>query len=224
LAVGPVLRSVYPGSGRPYFQVHAPLYEVRLDMFHGMPRYLSDDSGAVRLADSPLFTFENGGKPMLFEHTPHAGTWPQESPAGLVAHTLDVCRYRVKFEPDRFTVTMDRDWTPAGKTDFAVPSKWTSPGGAPRWRQVIVLDEAGDEAQAGPGINLKVVAAELEFPGGEWNLAFAFHPAQQVTFDGAGLKFSIGSDTGDAWSVGFCRPGQLEAWRGGKRDGTISAR
>jgi hypothetical protein len=211
-----VLRSVYPEHGRPYFQVFAPLYEVRLDMFHGMPRFLADDSGAVRLADSPLFTFENAGKPMLFEHTPHAGTWPQESPAALMAHSLDVCRYHLKFEPDRVTVRMDPDWTPAGKTDFTVPGRWTSPGGAPRWRQVIALDEGGRPANAVPGTKTKLVAAELEFPGGEWNLAFAFQPAQEVAFDGAGLKFALGSHTGDAWSVGFCRPGQLAAWHSGK--------
>jgi hypothetical protein len=46
-----------------------------------------------------------------------------------------------------------------------------------------------------------VVAAELEFPGAKWNLAFKFEPAQEVTFNGAELKFAIGS----------CRSGELGA-------------
>ena len=30
------------------------------------------------------------------------------------------------------------------------------------------------------------------------------------------LKFAIGSLTNDNWQVGFCRPGELEVWRGSK--------
>ena len=63
---------------------------------------------------------------------------------------------------------------------------------------------------------MKVAAAELEFPGAKWNLAFKFEPAQEVTFNGAELKFSIGSLTNDNWQVGFCRPGELDIWRGAK--------
>ena len=67
-----------------------------------------------------------------------------------------------------------------------------------------------------PEAKLNVVAAELEFPGAKWNLAFKFEPAQVVTFNGTELKFAICSWTNDNWQVGFCRPGELEAWRGSK--------
>ena len=63
---------------------------------------------------------------------------------------------------------------------------------------------------------MKVVAAELEFPQAKWNLAFAFQPAQEVAFNGTELKFTIGSLTNDNWQVGFCRPGELDRWRGSK--------
>jgi hypothetical protein len=61
-----------------------------------------------------------------------------------------------------------------------------------------------------------LVVAELEFPGEKWNLAFKFEPPQEVAFNETALKFSIGSLTNDNWQVGFCRPGELEAWRGSK--------
>ena len=67
---------------------------------------------------------------------------------------------------------------------------------------------------AQPAPNLKVVAAELEFPGAKWDLAFKFEPAQEVTFDGTELKFAIGSLTNDNWQVGFCRPGEFKRWAG----------
>ena len=47
-------------------------------------------------------------------------------------------------------------------------------------------------------------------------LAFKFEPAQEVTFNGTELKFAIGSLTNDNWQMGFCRPGELESWRGAK--------
>jgi hypothetical protein len=44
--------------------------------------------------------------------------------------------------------------------------------------------------------------------------SISYHrPAQEVAFNGAALKFAIGSPTNDNWQVGFCRPGELDAWR-----------
>src|SRR3974390_733923 len=108
---------------------------------------------------------------------------------------------------------MDPGWTQFEKGYFSVPSKWSSPPGTPRWKRIISLDSSGKEVEAQPGVNLKVAAAELEFPAAKWNLAFKFEPAQEVTFNGAELKFFIGSLTNDNWQVGFCRPGELESWR-----------
>ena len=75
-----------------------------------------------------------------------------------------------------------------------------------RWRGLYV--------DAQPGAKVKVVAAELEFPGAKWSLAFKFEPGQEVAFNGTELKFGIGSWTNDNWQVGLCRTGELEVWRG----------
>jgi hypothetical protein len=65
-----------------------------------------------------------------------------------------------------------------------------------------------------PGAKVKLVGAELEFPEAKWNLAFKFEPAQEVAFNGTELKFAVGSWTNDNWQLGFCRSGELDAWRG----------
>lgn len=209
-AVGPTLRSVYAIAGRPVYEILAPRYTVRLDMHHGMPRFLADDDGTVRLLESPLFTFSDGTDPLLFEHTPHAFTWPwpELNPTGLIAHAFDRCRYTVACGADRMDIGMDRDYTTFERTYITVPGGWISPGGPPQWRRVVTCDAAS-------GVGTLLVAAELEFPGGAWNLAFAFTPPQDVTFVGEGLEFTINALTGDRWSMGFCRPGDLDAWCAG---------
>jgi hypothetical protein len=214
IAVGPVLSHVYPEGDRPYFQIDAPLFTARLDMFHGMPRYLADDGGNVRIENSPVFTFAGDGKPMLYEHTPHAFTWPGAAPARMTAHAFDRCRYQIRFGADRMTMSMDSGWTQFDRADFTVPGKWVAPGGAPRWGKIIAVDGAGKKVEVKPETDVNnVIAAELEFPGTDRNIAFAFTPPQAVTFKGTSIEFSIGSLTGDRWSVGFCRPGELDQWR-----------
>jgi hypothetical protein len=68
-----------------------------------------------------------------------------------------------------------------------------------------------------------VAAAELAFPKAKWHLAFSFDPPQHVTFNGTGLAFSVGNIDGDSWSVGFCPPGELDAWRAGMKVQTTEA-
>jgi len=111
---------------------------------------------------------------------------------------------------------MDPGWTQFERTYFSVPGDWSWSQEPPRWKRIVALDGSDKEVEAQPGSKLKVIAAELEFPGAKWNLAFKFEPAQEVTFNGTGLKFAIGSLTNDNWQVGFCRPGGLDAWRGSK--------
>jgi NAD(P)-dependent dehydrogenase (short-subunit alcohol dehydrogenase family) len=41
--------------------------------------------------------------------------------------------------------------------------------------------------------------------------------AQELAFNGTELKFAIGSLTNDNWQVGFCRPGEFDAWRGARK-------
>jgi len=216
IAVGPTLEYVYQHPKPNVYLVHGPRYTLKMDMFHGLTRFLADDDDTVRLEDSPLFTFSDGAKPLLSEGTTHAFTWPSEAPASLVAHAYDRCRYHVGFGADRITVRMDAGWTQFDPTYFTVPGRWVSPQGPPTWARVIAVGASGKEVEAKPGTNLKIAAAELAFPGAKWHLAFAFIPPQPVTFNGDEMQFPIGSLNGDAWSVGFCKPGELDAWRKGQ--------
>ena len=111
-------------------------------------------------------------------------------------------------------IRMDRGWTQFERAQFTIPGRWVSPSGPPRWQRIVTVDAAGNERDASPAGSSKVSAAELEFPGAKWNLAFKFEPPQDVQFNGLELKFSIGSLSGDNWQVGFCRPGEFDAWRG----------
>ncbi len=146
-----------------------------------------------------------------------AFTWPVGSPASLTGATSqDRARWQAIYLPDRMLIRMDPGWTRSEKIYFSVPGKWLSPQGTPRWRRILALSSSGKAIDVRPGTNANVVAAELEFPGEKWNLAFAFEPAQEVAFNDTELKFAIGSWTNDNWQVGFCRTGEFEAWRGGK--------
>jgi hypothetical protein len=216
VTIGPTLEYVYQHPKPPVFVVHAPNFTGKFDMFNGLCRYLADDDDTVRLEDSPLFTFGDGKDVMLGPETKQAFTWPREAPADLVAEENAKCRWQAVFFGNRMMVRMDPGWTQFETTHFTVPGNWVSPGGKPRWARVVAVKD-GQDVDDKPGTTLKVSAAELEFPGGKWNLAFTFEPPQQVTFNGTELKFSIGSLKGDNWQVGFCKPGELDAWRGKKK-------
>jgi hypothetical protein len=200
--LGPTMHSDYASPSVPLYRVEAPSMRVGLDMRHGMIRHLSDSDGRDVLGGQPLFTFAADGKPLLSDATQKSFTWPTTAPAALLAEVENAARYTVRFAGDRFVVAMDRGWTRAGRVAFTVPGGWDVEGEA-RWAEVA-------RAQG------KVAAAELAFPSGEWSLCFALTPAQQVDFDGAGMRFEINALAGDRWSAGFCRPGALEAWSGVK--------
>ena len=185
-------------------------------MFNGLHRFLADDDDTVRLNGSPLFTLSDGSTELMSEKTGQNFTWPIGSPASLTANLQDRARWQALYFNDRILIRMDSGWTRFEKTYFSVPGRWSSPQGAPRWRRIVALDGSDKELDAQPGARMKVAAAELEFPGAKWNLAFKFEPAQEVTFNGTELKFSIGSLTNDNWQVGFCRPGELDIWRSAK--------
>jgi hypothetical protein len=216
---GATLQSVYEYP-RPYYLVQAPGYTARMDMLNGLHRFLADDDNTVRLNGAPLFTLSDGSTELLSEKTAKAFTWPGGAPAHVTANAQDRARWQAIYFNDRILVRMDPGWTQFQKAHFTVPGSWSSPQGAPRWKRIVALDGSGKEVDAQPGARVgarvKVVAAELEFPGAKWNLAFLFQPAQDVAFDGTELKFAIGALTNDNWQVGFCRPGELENWRGSK--------
>jgi hypothetical protein len=209
---GPTLQHVYEYP-RPYYLIHSPAYTVHADMFNGLHRFLADDDDTVRLNGSPLFTLSDGSTELLSDKTAQAFTWPVESPASLTANAQDRARWQALYFNDRILIRMDPGWTQFEKAYFSVPGNWVSTQHPPRWKRIIALDDSGKEVDAAAGAKGKVVAAELEFPGAKWSLAFKFEPAQEVAFNGAALKFAIGSLTNDNWQVGFCRPGELDAWR-----------
>jgi hypothetical protein len=213
VTVDPVLEFAYQQPQPNVYLVHAPKFTAKLDMFHGLVRYLADDDDVVRLDGRPLFTFSDGQKDLLFAGTEKAFTWPVEVPASLTAHAYDRARYQVIFFGDRFMVRMDRNWTQFEKAYFTVPGEWVSPNGAPQWKRIVATDGAGRDVVPPQGKPMKVAAAELAFPGAKWNLCFDFKPAQEVTFEGTGMKFQLGTLTGDTWTVGFCKPGELSTWR-----------
>jgi len=217
VVVDAVLEYVYRHPERNVFRVSAPRYIVEMDMDSGLSRHLADDGETVRLNGSPLFTFSDGKKPWLFDGCTNNSTWPTPVPAALTGapSAYGTCRYRMDFKPDRITVRMDPGWTQFDPTVFTLPGKWISPQGAPNWARIIAVDVSGEEVEARPETKLKIAAAELAFPGARWHLAFAFTPPQPVTFSVTEMQFPIGSLNGDAWSVGFCRPGELNGWRRG---------
>ena len=216
VVTGPTLQHVYEYP-RPYYLIRSPAYTARADMSNGLHIFLADDDDVVRLSDSPLFTLSDGSTEVLSEKTGMAFTWPVGSPANLTATiSQDRARWQAIYLPDRILIRMDPGWTQFEKSYFAVPGKWSWQRAAPRWKRIVALSGSGKEVDAQPGAKVNVIAAELEFPGEKWNLAFKFEPAQEVAFNETALKFAIGSLTNDNWQVGFCRPGKLEVWRGSK--------
>ncbi len=215
VVMGPTLEQVYEYP-RPYYLIRSPSYTTRADMFNGLHRFLADDDDVVRLNGSPLFTLSDGKTELLSENAAMAFTWPTGSPASLIANPQDRARWQAIYLPDRILVRMDPGWTQFDKAYFSVPGYWSSPLGAPRWKRIVTLADSGKTIDVQPGAGVKAIAAELEFPGAKWNLAFKFEPAQEVTFGGTELKFSVGSLTNDNWQIGFCKRGEFDAWRGGR--------
>ena len=213
---GPTLVKEYANRQANYV-LHSPKFTARFAMFNGLCSHLADDDGVVRLDGSTLFTMSDGETPLLFEKQKAGYTWPIEAPANIIGNAEEKCRWQAFFYGGRMSVRMIPEWTKFERAHFEIPGRWKSPGGPPRWKRIVGVDAKGKESDVRLGTKLKVTAAELEFPGGKWNLAFQFQPPQHVTFDGAGMKFSIDSFTKDNWQVGFVRPDGFDAWRGKKK-------
>src|SRR5262249_8357132 len=192
VVAGPTLQHDYDAP-RAYYLIYSPAYTARADMSAGLHRFLADNDDVVRLNGGPLFTLSDGTTELLSEKTAMAFTWPEASPASLTANAQDRARWQAIYLPDRILIRMDPGWTRFEKAYFSVPGKWSSPKGAPRWKRIVA--GSGGTVDVQPGVKVNVVAAELEFPGEKWNLAFKFEPAQEVAFGGTELKFAIGSWT-----------------------------
>jgi hypothetical protein len=185
---------------------------------NGTVGFLADPQGAVRRAGSPLFTVHaEGEKDPLTEGRPVPGVsiWPKPG-ARVSARGMQL---RLDFRADRIgPIRWVRRYTGREKYAVRVPGGWRSPEGKPRWDRVLVVDGQGGEPVAGEsGTEKRVAAAALAFPGSPWRLAFAFTPARRVRFEGTGLRFDLPRPPREgptpSWSVGFCRPGELAAWR-----------
>ena len=213
---GPTLVKEYANRQANYV-LHSPKLTARFAMFNGLCSHLADDDGTVRLDGSPLFTISDGETPLLFEKQKHSYTWPIEAPANIIGNASHKCRWQAFFYGGRMSVRMIPEWTKFERAHFEIPGRWKSSGGPAHWKRIVGVDEKGKESDVRPGTKLKVTAAELEFPGGKWNLAFQFKPPQHVTFKGAGMKFSVNSFTKDNWQIGFVRPDEFDVWRGKKR-------
>lgn len=216
VCAGPTLVKEYANRQANYV-LHSPKLTARFAMFNGLCTHLADDDGTVRLDGSPLFTMSDGETPLLFEKQKVGYTWPIESPANIIGNAEEKCRWQAFFYGGRMSVRMIPEWTKFERAHFEIPGRWKSPGGPPRWKRIVGVDEKGKESDVRPGTKLKVTAAELEFPGGKWNLAFQFQPPQHVTFEGTGMKFSVNSFTKENWQIGFVRPDGFDGWRGKKK-------
>ena len=213
---GPTLVKEYANRQTNYV-LHSPKMTARFAMFNGLCSHLADDDGTVRLDGSPLFTMSDGETPLLFEKQKVGYTWPIESPANIIGNAEEKCRWQAFFYGGRMSVRLMPEWSKFERAHFEIPGRWKSPGGPPRWKRIVGVDEKGKESDVRPGAKLKVTAAELEFPGGKWNLAFQFQPPQHVTFKGTGMKFSVNSFTKENWQIGFVRPDGFDVWRGKKK-------
>jgi hypothetical protein len=204
LTVGYVLQKDYL-SRRPAYRVYTPRLTAAMDMFHGMVTFLADEEGNALLDGTPLFTFGDGSRDLLSAATENAFTWPIETPASLTAQVEDRARYQILAFADRIMVRMDGSWTQSPETHFIVPGVWVSPRGAPAWNNVL----GPPEREEGEPLT---AAAELRIPGGRRSLCFEFDPPQRVILQGTGMRFSLKSQSGDLWTVGFCPPGELLPW------------
>jgi hypothetical protein len=187
-------------------------YTARLDSRSMTTMYLADPDGTVRLSGTPLFTFTGEeGKPVLWEGC-IASVWL--SPRSVTTALDGSCRYTTQFLADRISLPYaDRTYTSIKEAHFTIPGNWISPSGAPRWKQIIAVDDQGKECDLQPGQEAKVAAAELAFPQSAWNIAIAFNPPRKVAFDGLKVRFVIPIRQPVAWALGFCKPGTLDQWR-----------
>jgi hypothetical protein len=221
---GPTIEQVYRFPKPAVYRAVTSSYTAGMRMPDGACVFLADDSDQVRLDGPLLFYLSTGDKDkraeLLGDEPKMGGVWTGNAPANLVAEALaskprfDMCRWQALFMPDRILFRMDRDWTRSKTMRFTLPGKWVSPGGPPRWRRLVALDDAGRPRDTSPGQQTRLMAALLEFPGSPWHLAFQFQPPVPVTFQGAGLEFSIGSLANENWQIGFCKAEGFDAWRG----------
>ena len=72
-----------------------------------------------------------------------------------------------------------------------MPGNWISPGGKPQWKRIVAVDDQGQESEVRSSQDVTMAAAELEFPGGKWNLAFRFTPPLKVSLEGTAMRFTV---------------------------------
>lgn len=219
VSVGPTLVNDYSSREDPRFRFLARQYTAEAMMQHGLLVKLAGPDGTAVLDGQPLFTIADKNKQLLRRDQQASFVWPRQAPAWLKAHLDNLVYYTITGLDDRLRVGVDREWNKLKEMRFALPGLYTAPGGQPRWKRIVAVDEAGRESDAEPGAAVRVAAAELELPGLPYSLAFEFHPPVAVDFEGPALSFIFDGLSDNWWSFGFCSVGRLAEWRdrGGAR-------
>jgi len=222
---GPTLEQRFQFPNLPVYQAVTSWYTAQMRMADGACIYLADDSDRVRLDGEPLFLLSEGDGDerveMLGREPQKLGVWPGHQPPNLVAEAYgrtenrsQRCRWQAVFMVNSIMFRMDPDWSRFETARFTLPGNWRCSRGKPQWRRVITVDGNGKEHESRPGSDITVSAALLEFPDGDYHLAFQFTPPQKVTFRDVGMEFTVGVVNRDSWRIGFCKPDQFDQWRG----------
>lgn len=215
LLVGTVLAPDDCQPKNAFLAIDTPGYSARADMVNSCLVHLADPDGAVRLSGTPLFTFrDEQDKPVVSEDTAVDNFWFDSRSMTPLAST----NYIVLFEEDRILAPRwrGRQQLRLKEARFTVPGNWISPGGKPQWKRIVAVDDQGQESEVRSSQDVTMAAAELEFPGGKWNLAFRFTPPLKVSLEGTAMRFTVRL-MDETFAIGFCRPGELDEWRRGKR-------
>jgi len=222
---GPTLKQRFQFPKPPVYRAVTSSYTAEMRMADGAVIRLADDADRVRLEGEPLFLLSEGEGDdrveMLGREPKTLGVWPGNQPANLVAEAYgrtekrgQRCRWQAIFNVRSIMFRMDRDWSRFERATFTLPGNWRTSGGKPRWARIVAVDPSGKEHDARPGGDLPVAAALLTFPDGEYHLGFQFQPPQRVTFNGAGMEFTLGVLDRETWHIGFCKADEFDAWRG----------
>ena len=173
-----------------FLAIDTPGNSARADMVNSCLVHLADPDGAVRLNGTPLFTFrDEEDKPVVSEDTAVDNFWFDSRSMTPLAST----NYIVLFEEDRIVAPRwrGRQQLRLKEARFTVPGNWISPGGKPQWKRIVAVDDQGQEVEVRSAQDVTMAAAELEFPGGKWNLAFRFTPPQKVSLEGTAMRFTV---------------------------------
>jgi hypothetical protein len=223
--IGPTMEQCFQFPKPPVHRAVTSWYTAALRASDGALVRLADDTDRVRLDGEPLFLLSEGEGDerveMLGKEPKTLGVWVGHHPANLVAEAYgrtetrsQRCRWQALFNVSSIMFRMDSEWSRFDRARVTIPGNWRCVGGKPRWQRVVTVDGSGKEREGRPGDSQLVSAALLDFPDGDYDLAFRFRPPQRVSFRDAGMEFTVGVVDRDAWFIGFCKAENFDGWRG----------